>query len=100
MSCLAHDGASYHESPISTSGLPSLFTSATATPSERNLPSMVVFFHETGVALSSSAPAGRADRRRADRPRAALVQVRRPMLEIPSGRRRSWGRLPLGEADV
>src|SRR4051794_5282556 len=45
MSCPAQDGASYQESPIRMSGLLSRFTSATATPSERNLASITVFFH-------------------------------------------------------
>src|SRR5258708_6781573 len=73
MSCLAHDGASYHESPTRTSSLPSLLTSATETPSERNLPSMVVFFQETEVPLSSPA-APTVIRSIADQPRTAIVR--------------------------
>src|SRR4051794_2218222 len=73
MSCLTQAGASYHESPISTSGLPSLLTSATATPSERNLPSIVVFFQETGVSLSAPS-AATAITERADPTRTAIVR--------------------------
>ena len=75
MSCLAHDGASYHESPISTSSLPSLFTSAIATPSDRNLPSITVFFHEMGVSLSP-AWAEAIIRKIADKPSPAVFQIR------------------------
>src|SRR5260221_13192822 len=74
MSCFSHLGASYHESPIRTSCLPSLLTSATATPSERNLPSMTVFFQETGDSLSAPT-AEAAIRSIADQPRAAVVRV-------------------------
>src|SRR6516225_1242116 len=75
MLCLYHEGPSYHESPISTSSLPSLLTSAIATPSDRNLPSITVFFHETGEDLSS--PRAKVIvSRTADNPRAAVVPIR------------------------
>src|SRR5690349_9570506 len=82
MSCFVQDGASYHESPISTSGLPSLLTSPTATPSERNLPSMVVFFQVTGG--PSSAPAvSVVESQTADQPKTAIVRMHTPMLIVP-----------------
>src|SRR3954453_15474759 len=88
MSCLVQDGASYHESPMSTSSLPSLLTSAIATPSDRNLPSITVFFHETGVSLAPPSAAVEAVVRRvAARPRAAVVQIRMSMIVSPRGRR-------------
>src|SRR5437764_10116033 len=51
-------GASYQYSPLSTSILPSLFTSATATPSDRNVRSRTVFFQviwEGATGLSAEA---------------------------------------------
>src|SRR4051812_35707983 len=81
MSCLVQDGASYHESPISTSSFPSRFTSAIATPSERNFPSITVFFHETGVGSSPMAAEAVASNK-ADRAR-PVVQVRMSMILSP-----------------
>src|SRR5262245_48437147 len=75
MPCLTHEGASYQESPFRTSSLPSLLTSAIATPSDRNLPSITVFFHETGEGLSSPW-AEVIVSRTADNPRAAVVPIR------------------------
>src|SRR3954452_24013978 len=81
MSCLAQDGASYHESPMRMSSLPSLFTSAVATPSERNFPSIVVFFQEIRPpAPGSEAPA--EIERIAEMPR-KVAQFRTPMVVSP-----------------
>src|SRR4051794_16773615 len=44
MTCIFQSGASYQTSPTRRSILPSLLTSATATPSERNVLSRTVFF--------------------------------------------------------
>src|SRR2546423_1200455 len=44
MTCIFQFGASYQTSPTRMSSLPSLLTSATATPSERNALSTTVFF--------------------------------------------------------
>src|SRR3954468_6868715 len=56
-SCGFQSGASYQYSPLSTSILPSLFTSATATPSERNLVSRTVFFQVIFLAAAESCDA-------------------------------------------
>src|SRR5437868_14149533 len=93
MSCLVQEGASYHESPMSTSRLPSLFTSAIATPSERNLPSITVFFHETGVSLSPPS-AEAVVRKIADKPITADVKILTPMIVRPSGSRQAQARPP------
>src|SRR5262249_2781520 len=50
ISCIFQSGASYQTSPAMMSILPSLFTSATATPSDRNFLSMTVFFQWTSDA--------------------------------------------------
>src|SRR4051812_41152693 len=83
MSCFAQRGASYHESPMRRSGLPSLLTSATATPSERNFPSTTVFFHDSGSA-AEAVGVTRA-RQSAVAARAAGVAVRAVMGGEPSG---------------
>src|SRR5688572_26008287 len=54
-SCGFQSGASYQYSPLSTSTLPSLLTSAVATPSDRNLVSSTVFFQEMFEAVGGSA---------------------------------------------
>ena len=56
------------------SSLPSLLTSATATPSERNLPSITVFFQEMGEESSADLA---ADTRRTTivSPSAAFLQL-------------------------
>src|SRR4051794_16588152 len=85
MSCLVQPGASYHESPTRTSSLPSRLTSAIATPSERNLPSMVVFFQEIGE--PTSAPRAAAPRStRMVSPGAALFQLRTSIMVDPHER--------------
>src|SRR6516162_9679149 len=59
MACGFQSGASNHHSPVTTSILPSLLTSAMATPSERNLVSTTVRFQVMlSVGFSSSAVAG------------------------------------------
>src|ERR1700722_12577441 len=56
--CIFQSGASYQTSPTMMSGLPSLFTSATATPSERKTLSRTVFFQV--IAVSSDGLTGSA----------------------------------------
>src|SRR6185436_6177669 len=97
MSCFVQDGASYHESPISTSSLPSLFTSAVATPSERNFPSIVVFFQEIRPPAPGSEASTEVDRIAA-MPRMA-AQFRTPMVVSPRGSGKR-GDLPRREVDV
>src|SRR5262249_31288398 len=63
----------YHASPLRMSSLPSLLTSATATPSERNTLSIWVFFQEMTTS-SLSLSSGAATRRGAPRSRAAHRQ--------------------------
>src|SRR5262245_7714596 len=81
ISCGFQSGASYQYSPLSTSILPSLFTSATATPSDRNLVSRTVFFQVIFVSSAGFA-AGRS---------AALTRA----TAATRGNRRNMGRSSL-----
>src|SRR5687768_15626649 len=60
MKCIFQSGAAYQTSPVRMSVLPSLLTSATAAPSERNLRSIVVFFQVMAAGGVSAAGAGGA----------------------------------------
>src|SRR5690348_4435958 len=65
MACGFQSGASNHHSPVTTSILPSLLTSAMATPSERNLVSTTIFFQVMSAAAAArvfSLSAGMAGR--------------------------------------
>src|ERR1700679_4137015 len=86
MSCLLQPGASYHESPIKTSSLPSLFTSPIPAPSDRNLPSTTAFFHEIGLS-DSPARMGAVAGRMVKEPRTVVRKVRISMIVDPSDTR-------------
>src|SRR6516162_267690 len=57
MACGFQSGASNHHSPVTTSILPSLLTSAMATPSERNFLSTTIFFQVMSAAAAPLSPA-------------------------------------------
>src|SRR5262249_55391594 len=73
ISCIFQSGASYQTSPIRMSGFPSLLTSATATPSERNFRSTTVFF-QVICGGSLSAPKVSRGRAQAGSSRADISQ--------------------------
>src|SRR5262245_51968940 len=80
MRCGFQEGASYQSSPLSTSILPSLLTSAMATPSARNRVSRTVFFQVMFVGVSGSAPGVTAGTATAARNRPPASQARALMV--------------------
>src|SRR5687768_16906335 len=86
-SCGVQSGASYQYSPLSTSIFPSLLTSATATPSERNFRSRTVFFQVIwwpGGAGGAAGESGDASPANAAEARARIGN-RRNIGEAPRG---------------
>src|SRR5579884_2547506 len=75
MRCGFQCGASYHNSPVRMSILPSRFTSATATPSERNRLSSTVFFQRMPVVSLLFSSAERRERIRRREAREAISPV-------------------------